>query len=57
MRDMLMDGVEPDSPTIAVTVLVREQFSLVLNTGSKPFANWNATLTAMGTEAQESWMR
>ena len=29
MRDMLIDGVDPDSPMIAITIPDCEQFSLV----------------------------
>ena len=56
MRDMLMDGVDPDSPTMAITMPACEQLSPVLNTGSRPFENWDATWTATGTEAHESWI-
>ena len=56
MRDILIDGVDPDSPMIAITVPDCEHSSLVLNTGSSPFESWNVTCIARGTEAQESWI-
>ena len=54
MRNMLMVGVEPDSPTIAVTVANPEHCSPVSNMGSRPLASWKATFTAIGTEEHES---
>ena len=55
-RDMLMDGVEPDSPTMAITIPDWEQlWSLPgLNSGSWPLESWKARRTATGTEAHES---
>ncbi len=53
---MLIDGVEPDSATTAVTAADFAQESVPLNIRSSPLASRKATLTAIGTEAQESYI-
>ena len=55
IRDMLMVCVDPESPITVNTLPDCEHTSLLLYKGGA-FVNWKATCTAMGVEAQESWI-